>query len=216
MKTEQNHSGGKTGTKRPRIPPEVRAEAMRLVSSGVSNLEIAHRLGIAEGSVRYMRKKAEADTQDPVVEALSVPRVSTGEGPPADAGVDAAIDGLELGGDLRVLARSLIGEAMKTAKMASEDKNASAAAKALRDAISALPGLIRLEKASAENVDAVSIPRALIDQELQAIYGRARTLASVELCPRCGCELRMAAVGAAGPVGAVRDSNRDSQKETTK
>jgi hypothetical protein len=167
---------------------------MRLVRSGVSNLETANRLGIAEGSVRYMRRKAEAaqTTLDPVVEALSVPKAETA----ADAGVDAAIDGLELGGDLRVLARTLIGEAMKTAKMASEDKNASAAAKALRDAISALPGLIRLERASAENVDAVSIPREVIDREIEAIYGRARTLESVELCPRCGCELRMAAVGA--------------------
>jgi hypothetical protein len=119
--------------------------------------------------------------------------------------VEAAIDGLEIGGDLRVLVRGLIGEAMRTAKMAADDRNSSAAAKALRDAIGALPGLIRLEKASAENVDAVSIPREVIDREIEAIYGRARTLASVEMCARCGCELRMAAVGAA------RETNKESR-----
>jgi transposase-like protein len=197
MVKKENTGGVAPKAKRARIPPEVRAEALRLARSGVSNLEIANRLGIAEGSVRYMRKKAEASTR--VEDAFAVPELQSPEpaAESSDASVDAAIDGLELGGDLRVLVRGLIGEAMKTAKMAADDRNSSAAAKALRDAIGALPGLIRLEKASAENVDAVSIPREIIDREIEAIYGRARTLASVELCPRCGCQLRMAAVGAA-------------------
>lgn len=181
----RNTPGGKTKTKRPRIAPGVRAEIERMLRTGASNLEIAGRYGVAEGSVRYIRKQtAEVTTADAPATL-----------PPADA--SAEIEGLELGGDLKVLVRGMISKALAVAKLAEEDRNTTAAAKALRDAIGALPGLIRLEKADAENVDAVSIPREKIEQEIEAIYGRARTLASVEMCPRCGCELRMAAVGAA-------------------
>lgn len=172
----RNTPGGKAKAKRPRIAPGVRVEIQRMLRTGASNLEIAGHYGVAEGSVRYIRKQMDAD-------------VHVQEHAAADAG-------LELGGDLKVLVRGMISKALAVAKLAEEDRNTTAAAKALRDAIGALPGLIRLEKADAENVDAVSIPRDLIEQEIQAIYGRARTLASVELCPRCGCELRMAAVGA--------------------
>lgn len=186
----QNTPRGKTKTKRPRIAPGVRAEAKRLLRTGASNLEISQRLGIAEGSVRYMRKQEAGEPPASALpEAQSMPEVS-----PA---ADAAVDGLELGGDLKALVRGMIAKALAVANTAEQDGNTTAAAKALRDAIGALPGLIRLEKADAENVDAVSIPRAKIDSEIQAIYARTQTLASVEMCPRCGCELRMAAVGAA-------------------
>jgi hypothetical protein len=184
----RNTPGGKPKAKRPRIAPGVRVEIERMLNTGASNLEIAGRYGVAEGSVRYMRKKLEAAS----VAGTSVNEIADAP-PPLEPALEA---GLELGGDLKVLVRSMISKALAVAKVAEEDRNTTAAAKALRDAIGALPGLIRLEKADAENVDAVSIPRDLIEQEIQAIYGRARTLASVELCPRCGCELRMAAVGA--------------------
>jgi hypothetical protein len=156
-----------------------------MMRTGASNLEISERYGVAEGSVRYMKRNL----------ALPAATDPTTAPPAPDAG--AELEGLELGGDLKVLVRGMISKALAVAKLAEEDRNTTAAAKALRDAIGALPGLIRLEKADAENVDAVSIPREKIEQEIEAIYTRARTLASVELCPRCGCELRMSAVGAA-------------------
>ncbi|HEY3497241.1 MAG TPA: hypothetical protein VGK73_21235 [Polyangiaceae bacterium] len=192
----RNTPGGKAKAKRPRIAPGVRVEIQRMLRTGASNLEIAGHYGVAEGSVRYIRKQMDAD-----VHVQEHAAADAGIVPAADAAPDAGelavgVDGLELGGDLKVLVRGMISKALAVAKLAEEDRNTTAAAKALRDAIGALPGLIRLEKADAENVDAVSIPRDLIEQEIQAIYGRARTLASVELCPRCGCELRMAAVGA--------------------
>lgn len=189
----QNTPRGKVKSKRPRIAPGVRVEIERMLRTGASNLEIAGRYGVAEGSVRYMRKKLNAvpSADDSIADAPTAPDMPHAP----DAG--AELEGLELGGDLKVLVRSMISKALAVAKLAEEDRNTTAAAKALRDAIGALPGLIRLEKADAENVDAVSIPREIIDREIEAIYGRARTLASVELCPRCGCELRMAAVGAA-------------------
>lgn len=184
-------------TKRPRIAAGVRTKAQRMIAAGISNLEISGRLGISEGSVRYIRSKMvrpEVAAPSPVetapCAAPDAPSVPTAP----DA--TAVADGLDLGGDLKALVRSLIGKALAVAKVAEEDRNTTAAAKALRDAIGALPGLIRLEKADAENVDAVAIPREKIDAEIEAIYGRARTLASVEMCPRCGRELRMAAVGA--------------------
>jgi hypothetical protein len=182
----RNTLGGKTKTKRPRIAPGVRVEIERMIRAGVSNSEIALRYGVVEGSVRYIRGRM------PVAE---VPADAHVEPPTADA--TSALEGLELGGDLKTLVRGMISKALAVAKLAEEDRNTTAAAKALRDAIGALPGLIRLEKADAENVDAVSIPREKIESEIEAIYGRARTLASVEMCPRCGCELRMAAVGVA-------------------
>lgn len=170
---------------RGRIASGVRAEVERRLRAGVSNREIAKQLGIADGSVRNIaRRMREAE----VTETPAAPEV------PADA--TAAVDGLALEGDLKALVRSMISKALAVAKVAEEDRNTTAAAKALRDAIGALPGLIRLEKADAESVDAVSIPREMIDREIEAIYARARTLASVELCPHCGRELRMAAVGA--------------------
>lgn len=194
----------KAKTKRPRIPPGVRVEIERMVRTGASNLEIAERYGVAEGSVRYMRKKLDA-------QLAAVPAVVEAPAevePPVAPDAGAELEGLELGGDLKVLVRGMISKALAVAKLAEEDRNTTAAAKALRDAIGALPGLIRLEKADAENVDAVSIPREKIEQEIEAIYMRARTLASVEMCPRCGCELRMAAVGAA------RETNTGTRKET--
>jgi hypothetical protein len=167
-----------------------------MLRTGASNLEIAGRYGVTEGSVRYMRKKtALPDADVPQAAQTAVEPGLTAPAAPSDASAD--LEGLELGGDLKVLVRGMISKALAVAKLAEEDRNTTAAAKALRDAIGALPGLIRLEKADAENVDSVSIPRDKIEQEIEAIYGRARTLASVELCPRCGCELRMAAVGAA-------------------
>lgn len=185
----RNTLGGKPKAKRPRIAPGVRVEIERMLRTGASNLEIAGRYGVSEGSVRYMRRKLPAECPSSDVAAIA-----DAPAPPAPDGGE--LEGLELGGDLKVLVRGMISKALAVAKLAEEDRNTTAAAKALRDAIGALPGLIRLEKADAENVDAVSIPRDLIEQEIQAIYGRARALASVELCPRCGCELRMAAVGA--------------------
>lgn len=193
----RNTPGGKPKAKRPRIAPGVRVEIERMLRTGASNLEIAGRYGVAEGSVRYMRRKLDAAAVPaPVPATVMAEPAPIAAAPAPDAAVLAGVDGLELGGDLKVLARSMISKSLGIAKLAEEDRNTTAAAKAMRDAMGALPGLIRLEKADAENVDAVSIPRALIEQEIQAIYGRARTLASVEMCPRCGCELRMAAVGA--------------------
>jgi hypothetical protein len=177
-----------TKTKRPRIAPGVRAEAERRLRTGVSYREISAQLGIADGSVRAIKKAL--DSKEPTPPTTdAVPEI------PPDAA--AAVDGLALEGDLKSLVRGIINRALGVAKEAEKDGNTTAAAKALRDAVNALPGLIRLEKADAENVDAVSIPRALIDSKIEAIYGRIRTLASVEMCPHCGRELRMAAVGAA-------------------
>lgn len=173
-----------TKTKRPRIAPGVRAEVERRLRTGASYREISAQLGVADGSVRAIKRKMP-----------TVPEVDAQPLLPPDAA--AAVDGLALEGDLKSLVRSMISKALVVAKMAEEDRNSTAAAKALRDAIGALPGLIRLEKAEAENVDAVSIPREKIDGLIAEIYGRTRTLASVELCPHCGRELRMAAVGAA-------------------
>lgn len=197
----RNTQRGKTKAKRPRIAPGVRVEIERMLRSGSSNLEIAGRYGVAEGSVRYMRKKTLVPEPSALAPDAAVSTSADETAPPEPTlptpDASAALDGLELGGDLKVLVRSMISKALAVAKVAEEDRNTTAAAKALRDAIGALPGLIRLEKADAENVDAVSIPREMIDREIEAIYGRSRTLASVEMCPRCGCELRMAAVGAA-------------------
>jgi transposase-like protein len=197
--------GGGTKLKRPRIAPEVREEALRLVRSGVSNLEIAKRLGIAEGSVRYMRRQTDAAAiPDPVVEALSVPRVEhpphevelepADVGIPADASPEAALAQVDL----------MIADLNRLASEAKKDTNYTAAARASRDAANLFPLRDRLRKAvQAGSGDAVTIPREKIDAEIEAIYGRARTLASVEMCPRCGCELRMAAVGAA------RETNKE-------
>lgn len=175
-------------TKRTRIAPGVRAEVERRLKTGASYREIAAQLGVADGSVRKIKKQMSVDTLTPL-------ETDSGAVTPADAAAD--VDGLALEGDLKGLVRGIINRALGVAKEAEKDGNTTAAAKALRDAVNALPGLIRLEKAEAENVDAVSIPREKIDPEIEAIYGRARTLASVELCPQCGRELRMAAVGAA-------------------
>lgn len=197
--------GGGTKSKRPRIAPEVREEALRLVRSGVSNLEIAKRLGIAEGSVRYMRRQTDAvAAPDPVVEALSVPRAEQPPaelkpedvGIPADASPEAALAQVDL----------MIADLNRLASEAKKDTNYTAAARASRDAANLFPLRDRLRKAvQAGSGDAVTIPREKIDAEIEAIYGRARTLASVEMCPRCGCELRMAAVGAA------RETNKESK-----
>jgi transposase-like protein len=186
-----------TRSKRPRIAPGVRAEVERRLRAGVSYREIAAHFGIADGSVRKIKKKMSEVALEPELSADAPALPSAVVETDATADASALLDGMALEGDLKSLVRRLIAEALKTAKMATEDKNASAAAKALRDAIGALPGLIRLEKAEAENVDAVSIPRDKIDPLVEAIYGRARTLATVETCPHCGRELRMAAVGAA-------------------
>lgn len=193
----------KTKTKRPRIGPGVRAEAMRLVRSGVSNLEIATRLDIAEGSVRYMRKQHEAagaaaaPAVDPVVDALSTPRVDAPEdtteltaadvGIPADASPEAAYAQVQ----------AMIADCRAVAAEAKKDQNWTAASKSMRDAAGLMPLAGRLRLAiEAGSGDAVTIPREKIESEIEAIYGRTRTLATVELCPHCGCELRMAAVGA--------------------
>jgi transposase-like protein len=194
----RNTPGGKTKAKRPRIAPDVRAEALRLVRSGVSNLEISNRLGIAEGSVRYMRRQVDADTS--VADALAVPKAEPTAPELEDASADASPEAALAQVD------QMIVDLRKLADVAKQDTNYTAAAKASRDAANLMNLRDRLRKAVQTGVgDAVTIPRDQVESRLEKIYARMRTLASVEMCPRCGCELRMAAVGAA------RETNKETR-----
>lgn len=184
--------------KRPRIAPGVRAEVERGLRAGISYRELAAHYGIADGSVRAIAKKvlAPADVPAPDV-APSEP--ATDQPPVQAASVAASVaagDTSPQAGLAQV--EAMITDLLALSSQAKEDRNYTAAQRAARDAADLMPLRDRLRKACEAGAgDTVAIPRAEIDKQIAAIYERARTLASVELCPHCGRELRMAAVGAA-------------------
>lgn len=186
----------------PRIPPQVRAEVLRLLAAGISSREVARRTGVSYGSVRNIRAAAEAQAAsapaDPEAPALDPQAPDLIPDAPELTAADAGIaDDASPEAALAQVNR-MIADLQQLAASAKADGNYTAAARASRDAAGLMPLKARLRLAVEQGSgDAVTIPREQIDREIEAIYGRARTLASVELCPHCGRELRMAAVGAA-------------------
>lgn len=180
-----------------RIAPGVRAEVERRIQAGVSYRELAEHFGLADRSVRIIAQRMRESA--PEAEAPAAAPASATDAPaPSAAAVSASVAAGDLSPEAG-LARveSMIAALQATADLAKEDRNYRAAAQAQKEAAHLLPLLDRLRKAcEASAGDAVTIPRALIAERMHEIYARADVYASVELCPHCGRELRMAAVGA--------------------
>lgn len=199
MGKKQNTPGAKPKSGRGvRIPGPVRAEIERLLRTGASNLEIAGRHGVSEGSVRNIRKRIAAAESAPEVDQAPAELTPAHADAPDAASPEAALAQVD----------QMVADLRQLATTAKADGNSTAAGKAMRDAANLMNLRDRLRKAAQASAgDVVTIPRELIDGKIERIYRRMRTLASAEMCPRCGCELRMAAVGAA--VGAATGATKD-------
>jgi hypothetical protein len=172
------------------ITPKKRAEAERLIRTGMSNLEISRAVKISDGSVRNIRKRSGADTHvADVAQAVPAPAPEPAPAPPTAAPPKRTSDAQA---DTLARAKDLFEKSMAIAEQAQQDGNHQAAQRATRDAGQHAILIARLEKAKAENQDAVVIPREEIGRAMQGVRDRVRTLADVHLlCPGCGREMRI-------------------------
>jgi hypothetical protein len=171
-----------------RLTEEQRAEAIRLLRTGMSNIEVGKQTGMSEGSVRLLKKTMALESAPPAAVApveAPAPKPAPAAVAPVEAPAPVVLDSLGR-------ARQLQSKAFALAEAAERDGNHTAAARALRDAGAQALLIARLEKAAALTQDAITLPREEIERAVHNVKERLQTLANVPLtCPDCGREMRI-------------------------
>lgn len=167
------------------ISAETRAEALRLLASGVPQREVARLCGISKGTAANLAKAAKA------VPAAPAPASPLTPAAPAEARPSA-----RQGARAEEVTRHAVDHALELAERSAADGNLAAAQRFTRDAIAAAHDLARIEREQrAGSQYAVQLTHAQIEAAKTQITERMATLAAAPLtCRECGRKLRMAAV----------------------
>jgi transposase-like protein len=186
-----------------KIPPKVKAEAVRLVLKGVPPLtaqkQLKKKFGehVSEGAIRNWvaaARAAELEAEDDAEDTPSVPVLApVPEAPPADDDADT-----EISDDVYEQTRRMMRNSLRLAKQAEKDGNTSAAQKSQRDAANLGIILARLDKERRSTTDAVTFTRAELETAKRNMTDRVAALAAdLErtgglVCSNCGRAIRIA------------------------
>lgn len=184
-----------------RFSPKFKAEALRLLSVGVSTYEAQAQLKrrfrthVGEGTLRKWKKDAES-APDPDVVIDEAEHTPPAEAPPvASTSNEIALPPGE-GTTYERVSRALV-DTRRRADEASRDGNHTAAQRFSKQALDYELLLARLEKQRDASVDGVTIPRAELERIRQDMLNRVAALAAdLErtgglVCSKCGRELRI-------------------------
>lgn len=161
---------------------EVRIEALAAVEAGVSHREVARISGVSAPTIGRWVKLAAEELQgsDDEQELPAAPvEMPVDDDPP-----------IQVEGTLLERTEQLQGSQLALAASAQKVGNHTAAQKSFRDAAGLSTVLARLEKASGANIDQITVPRKEVEDLMNGVVERIKTLAARPLlCAGCSCKL---------------------------
>lgn len=185
-----------------RFPPKYKAEALRLLSKGVSlrsaQAQLAKKFGVPVSSGGLRKWQAEAAAPPPVEDEADELTPAPPAPPAADAPALPPGPSAEAPRDVYEHTRQQLQAAIDRATAAAADGNHAAAARFNGDIVKYTLLLARLDKDRRGDTDSVSVPRAELERAKQSMRDRVTALASDLArtggitCSNCGRALRIA------------------------